>query len=212
MSRFAAAGHRVFYLSHEPRPSGEPYLARRLAANLYEVSLRGPRLTAYQGVLHADACEAFGGRVDDVAARQVNRRGRGNRPGAALVARGEANRRAVGWPVVYDCMDCHVGFATNHPMVADQERELLCQARLVVASSVPLEVAARRHNGNVLLVRNACDYAHFAGVKSRPRGPRPVIGYFGAIADWFDADLSRTWRNGGRIGISLSSVRRLPGT
>src|SRR5207244_6589271 len=86
-------------------------------------------------------------------------------------------------------MDDHAGFSTNHALMVEEERALLAGADLVVASSAPLEADSRRANRNVLLLRNACDYDHFAKVGPRPRGPRPVVGYYGAIGDWVDADL-----------------------
>ncbi|MBW3534521.1 MAG: hypothetical protein KY453_04795, partial [Gemmatimonadetes bacterium] len=47
--------------------------------------------------------------------------------------------------------------------------------------------------GDVVLVRNGCEFDHFAAPQQSPpfeRKPgRPVVGYYGAIADWFDADL-----------------------
>jgi hypothetical protein len=40
-----------------------------------------------------------------------------------------------------------------------------------------------------VLVRNAADVAFFAeGFVDRPPGERPVVGYFGAIADWFNIE------------------------
>ena len=53
----------------------------------------------------------------------------------------------------------------------------------------------------------SCEYDHFAKVQTRERGERTVIGYYGAIADWFDTDLVRTWRRDIRSGTSLWSVR-----
>jgi len=90
---------------------------------------------------------------------------------------------------VYDCMDHHAGFANSHPLMEEQEEELRSRADLVVASSAALETKARKLNRNVLLVRNGCDYDHFARAAKKRSGTRPVIGYYGAIAEWFDADL-----------------------
>ena len=94
------------------------------------------------------------------------------------------------WPVVYDCMDHHAGFASNHADMLIEEKKLLASADLVLASSLLLEREARRHNSRALLLRNACDYEHFAAAAG-PVAPRqhPVIGYYGAIAEWFDSDL-----------------------
>jgi len=60
-----------------------------------------------------------------------------------------------------------------------------------------LQTHAQQANQNVLLVRNACDYDHFAHVRTasgsdranQTSNERPVIGYYGAIADWFDSKL-----------------------
>jgi glycosyltransferase involved in cell wall biosynthesis len=189
MSRFAAAGHRVFYLSHEFRNSGDPCVERRLAGNLYEVSLRGPRFKLHQGVLDEDACEAL-----FVSLSALHRR-RSLDAAIAMVQLAFwwplVNLAATSfqWPVIYDCMDYHAGFSTSHPLSLDQERELLSQANLVVASSATLEAAALQHNRNVLLIRNGCEYTHFSKVPYKPPAAQPVIGYYGAIAEWFDADL-----------------------
>src|SRR5437763_3041915 len=91
-------------------------------------------------------------------------------------------------------MDHHASFSTNEQAMVDQEPELLSAADLVVVSSDALQTHAQQANQNVLLVRNACDYDHFARVSVRTasgsdRPKRPLIGYYGAIADWFDSDL-----------------------
>ncbi|HEY7862934.1 MAG TPA: glycosyltransferase, partial [Thermoanaerobaculia bacterium] len=95
------------------------------------------------------------------------------------------------WPVVYDLMDLHSGFSSNTEEMLREEQELLETADLVLASSAVLEEQARRHNARVLPLKNACEYDRFAGATAPPgdtRG-RPVVGYYGAISDWFDTGL-----------------------
>jgi glycosyltransferase involved in cell wall biosynthesis len=88
--------------------------------------------------------------------------------------------------VIYDCMDLIGGF-TNEVRDAN-EVQLMKNADLVVVTSAMLEREARQHAKNVLLLRNGCDYEHFA--RTLPAdNPRPVVGYYGAISDWFDAEL-----------------------
>jgi glycosyltransferase involved in cell wall biosynthesis len=189
MSRFAAAGHRVFYVSQVFRASGRPCRTRRLATRLYEVSLRGPGLNVYEDALHSEACEQLRRGLETLRLQQSLQ------AAVALVqlpfwwplARQAAI--AFAWPVVYDCMDHHAGFSTNHRRMLRQEREMLRRADLVVTSSAVLQAKARRYNRNVLLLRNGCDYVHFAKGALQPRPGRPVIGYFGAIAEWFDTEL-----------------------
>jgi hypothetical protein len=189
MRQFAAAGHRVFYVSHQFRKSGEPYALRQMAENLWEVALRGPRFNVHEGVLDDESCEAL------LASLSALRQDRTLGATASIVQLPfwwplvKQAAEVFKWPVVYDCMDYQAGFSTSHPLAVDQERELFARVRLVVTASAWLEAHARRYNRNVLLVRNACDYEHFAKVPPRVRGARPVIGYYGAIAEWFDSDL-----------------------
>ena len=190
MSRFAEAGHRVFYVSLQFRRSGPPWQLVEKRPNVYEISLLGPHVNVYRQPLRA------AGRDLLFASLDAARRDLSISLSAICVqlpfwwplARRLHEER--GWPIFYDCMDHHAGFSTNRGKMLEQERELLRGAGLVVASSRSLEEAARRENGNVLLLRNACDYEHFAGAfRPGPHGDRPVVGYYGAIADWFDADL-----------------------
>src|SRR5581483_5459965 len=89
------------------------------------------------------------------------------------------SRARFSWPVIYDCMDYHAGFSTNRQEMLGVEDELLRSADLVIASSAFLEAEARKHTDKVLLVRNACDYDHFA-VAGQTSKARPVVGYYGA--------------------------------
>jgi polysaccharide pyruvyl transferase CsaB len=188
MKRFAEAGHRVFYIAQRFRSDGPPWEITPKLPNLYEVTLRAPEKNVYKDRLGpADADTLF-------EALDALRRDRSlgatasivQLPFWAPVARRFRDERA--WPLVYDLMDHHAGFSSNEPAMLEEERGLLVSADLVLASSAFLEENARRLNERVLRLPNACDYDHFASV-SAPRNARPVVGYYGAISDWFDAGL-----------------------
>ncbi len=189
-TRFARHGHRVFYLSTRfRRLFGPTYKARRMAENVEEVSLRGPKRHVYTDLLDDTALERLFAGVDQL------RRERRIESAVVMVQLpfwtplAERLRERFGWRIVYDCMDHHAGFSSNAtPMVAEEER-LLAGADLVLASSQGLLAFCRERTEHVLLLPNACDYEHFSRVKPRPGKERPVIGYYGAIADWFDSNL-----------------------
>lgn len=89
--------------------------------------------------------------------------------------------------LIYDCMDDISAFTTesrNHP-----EHALMADSELVIVTSSRLEQQARTHAERVAVVRNGCDYEHFAATPPRPDGARKVAGYYGAISDWFDVEL-----------------------
>lgn len=219
MSRFAAAGHRVFYVSQTFRSSGEPYTIEQKRSCIYEVSLRGPSLNVYTDRLDRESCDEL------FTSLNALRRELAVGAAAAFVQLpfwwplAKYARDEFAWSTIYDCMDYHAGFSTNRNKMLDQEEELLQSADLVIVSSAFLENEARRHNSRVVLARNACDYEHFAKATT-PENARPVVGYYGAIADWFDADLvadlaqrRRDWDFllvGSTFSADLSRLSKLP--
>ncbi|MBL8735709.1 MAG: glycosyltransferase [Planctomycetes bacterium] len=190
----ARRGHRVFYVAPNPVLVPKPgFSIERVDAALpiHQIRLHAPAMVSiYAGTPPPGVRDALAMGLRALLAHV------GVGPNVALVDH-------PGWValarlvprshLVYDCMDDHHGFATaNAALVADEQR-LLAEARLVVVSSSALENAMRRARSDVPLamVRNACDPRHFAGARKQAPTPRPVVGYFGAIAEWFDVRLFR---------------------
>jgi glycosyltransferase involved in cell wall biosynthesis len=101
--------------------------------------------------------------------------------------------------LIYYCVDEYAAFSgVASSSLAAMETELLRKADLVIASSDRLYQAKRRHNPRTALVRHGVDWSHFRGAlhprtevpAEIARLPRPVLGYFGLIADdWVDVEL-----------------------
>jgi GT2 family glycosyltransferase/glycosyltransferase involved in cell wall biosynthesis len=94
--------------------------------------------------------------------------------------------------LVYDCMDHHAGFADNSSDIEQEEARLAERADLTVVTSDWLHREMSRGARRVATVRNACEYEFFAthpGKSCKGKDGRQVIGYYGAIADWFDVGL-----------------------
>jgi len=97
--------------------------------------------------------------------------------------------------LVYDCMDHHEGFDSDHYNLQSLETRLLQTADCVVTTSTWLDEVIKPYASNSVLIRNAGDYEHFSTYPvSCYRDPdgKKVIGYYGAIAEWFDIDLVET--------------------
>ncbi|MEG2029346.1 MAG: glycosyltransferase [Janthinobacterium sp.] len=94
--------------------------------------------------------------------------------------------------VVYDCMDHHEGFGNTAEAVLQLERALMRNADLTITTSAWLDQIVATHTAHRALVRNAGEFSHFAREPDtlyvEPQGRR-IIGYYGAIAEWFDLDL-----------------------
>jgi glycosyltransferase involved in cell wall biosynthesis len=77
-------------------------------------------------------------------------------------------------------------------------RELAGKVDLVLATNDELRASLSGHNENTFVVQNGCDLEHYIGGGREPsaqsriidieRLPRPIIGYMGDIAPWFDIE------------------------
>ncbi|WP_429140917.1 glycosyltransferase [Aeromonas veronii] len=92
--------------------------------------------------------------------------------------------------IVYDCMDHHAGFENNDVAMLNEEDLLLNSADLVITTSQRLSDIISEKVDNVI-IRNGAEVGYFS---KEPKEVylsknRPVVGYYGAIAEWFDIDL-----------------------
>jgi hypothetical protein len=186
----ADAGLRVFYVSitfDGADRAGRFRIIDSPHPGVCEVRLRvesDPAASIYAG-LSASVVSDLWAALDELAASV------GLHSPAVVVDHPAWGPVACGIPgatVVYDCLDLATGFANAAPTVASAEEWLVEQADLVVTASKPLaqHISGRRDS---VIVRNAAEIAHFAAAGApAPANPRPVIGYIGAIAEWFEID------------------------
>jgi GT2 family glycosyltransferase/glycosyltransferase involved in cell wall biosynthesis len=193
MTQFARDDHRVFYVQQNFRATGPAYKIIQKAPNLFEVSLRGPQVNVYRDLLSEKESHALLSSLDDL------RRDYGISTALSCVQLpfweplARLSRSKFSWPILYDCMDFHAGFSSDHYNLLTAEVSLLSQADQVVVSSTTLQEYAAPYNSKIELIRNGCDYEHFSRATqaetNRDKQVRPVVGYYGAIAEWFDVEL-----------------------
>jgi glycosyltransferase involved in cell wall biosynthesis len=99
--------------------------------------------------------------------------------------------------VVYHCVDEFSAFSdTNRRHIAELEVRLLKKADLVITSAERLRESKAKVNPNTVLVRHGVDYQHFVRAcdpatelpEDIAKLPRPIIGFFGLMADWVDQE------------------------
>ena len=225
--QFAEQGHRVFYLATARflPPGGPAWETAAKGRNLAELALRCPRdLDIYGRLPTANDLEA----LTDSLAAFARDAGVGdaickvdNPSWAPLALR---LRERFGWPIVYDCMDEWTSFPGFSRAVTNGE------AAFVRAADVTLVASGRLHEKwqgiapSLHLVRNGVDGAHYerhCRANSLLQGlPRPILGYYGALASWVDVDLlgeiARRFPRaslvlaGGHFDVDLSPLRALP--
>jgi glycosyltransferase involved in cell wall biosynthesis len=193
-AEFARAGHRVFWISPSRRAI-QRYEARPLMENLWEIRLGGVIPDLYAGELEETGVEQLcqclaelyedAGMTASCAILQLPFW----RPLAIQI------RSRFGTRLIYDCMDKWAAFPGFGDFNRRQETALWKDADLLVVTAQSLGENARKAGVTPVVIPNAVDYSFV----SKPRAgnmlqeyKRPIIGYIGAIAEWFDYKLFHT--------------------
>lgn len=122
--------------------------------------------------------------------------------------------------LVYDCLDHHAGFHDQpNPRLIEAERKLIEASDAVAATSEGLAEDIRKSR-SCHLIRNGCEYMRFSQISRVKSAIRPIIGYVGAVSEWFDGQLlfeaalaKPEWQfdvYGATVGADISRARALP--
>jgi glycosyltransferase involved in cell wall biosynthesis len=189
----AQLGHRSLYVNphlgrqfETTRLSDPRHRISLLEPNLVELHVRLPR----EPVFHHRMLDA--GESRTVAAAVTEGLGAASPAGAVQIlslpiwldAAIELRTR-YGWRIVYDCHDLLSGFSNMAPQIVAAEERVFGEADRIVFSSETLLRRHERWSGKAVLVRNGVDAARFAA-ETPPGDSARVVGYVGAIEEWFD--------------------------
>jgi len=130
--------------------------------------------------------------------------------------------------LIYQCVDEYTAFTgVSGEVMAEFENKLLRMADLAIVTSERLLQSRSRVNPRTVLVRHGVDFQNFSRALD-PRTvvpgdiaqlPRPVIGFFGLVADWVDVDLmaevAKHFAHGslvilGKVTTDVSVLESLP--
>jgi glycosyltransferase involved in cell wall biosynthesis/SAM-dependent methyltransferase len=189
LSKFANNGHRIFYLTVNLYSENTPYSVTNITDNIFEVKLNCIRhFNIYNDILDKETTEslllssqkmqeeleisAFSFIVFPSWARLVL-----------------ALKQKYGWPIIYDCLDDYYGFGNVNKARIDEELNLFRNSDLVLTTSSFLYKKARKITDKTLYIPNAGEFDHFKQPTHNDllkNIKKPIAGYYGAIADWFD--------------------------
>jgi GT2 family glycosyltransferase/glycosyltransferase involved in cell wall biosynthesis len=193
--QFAGNGHRVFYIAAAGHDAGSGRFFDKtlVAENVFQVRF-APELSFdhYSGVLGGQRLAAFITAFDALAREEriADAVLHVHLPSWTDLALALRQRHL--WRVIYDCMDDWDGFPLIASEVHTAESTLIAEADCVVATGSVIYDKRRGDARRCEIVRNGVDAAlFFERCRPNPRFSfdHPVIGYYGAIAEWIDLDL-----------------------
>jgi hypothetical protein len=132
-------------------------------------------------------------------------------PASAEVA-GTLNERML----VYHCVDEYSEFTgTDKTALLNLERHLIEKSDCVIVCSDRLLQNKRKYNDKTFLVTHGVDVEHFrnacdpdTAIPAEMKHIRkPIVGFFGLIADWLTSAWFGSWQNLGRTGALCFSAR-----
>lgn len=194
-SHLADAGHRIFYIRTSFCKGSQPRI-KRLEKNIYLVQLsNGDSSTLFNTYLTDEDISVMESSLQllrdifliNSATMLVDL------PFWAGLT--TCLQSKFGWKLVYDCMDLHLGFSNHSYQAKLDEENLINNSDLVIATSQYLLDHISKQSSNCIVVSNGTDFEFFHQAKDPipceqlDEIPKPIIGYYGAIADWFDTNL-----------------------
>jgi glycosyltransferase involved in cell wall biosynthesis len=144
-------------------------------------------------------------------------------PAAAIVA-GTLSEEQV----IYHCVDEYSAFTgVDATALRNLEQQLLRKASLVIVSADRLFSPRAAMNPRTVVVKHGVDFSHFRRAlepATTPPAdisalPKPILGFFGLVADWIDIELlaetAKRFAKGslvivGKITTDVSALRDLP--
>ena len=187
MSRILAEnGYQVLYLKTNINNKKLEY--NEISKNLYEISLEfdiNRRINTYQNHLNNSEIEILKksikklGKVfnfDFFISVIVN-------PFWYQVIKNISNTA-----IIFDSCDYTPGFNNIAKELLDNEKELLNSNEHIMFTSNILKSLHNYNKVNFEIIRNGCDFEYFNNI-SKNKNEKKVVGYYGAISDWFNVDL-----------------------
>jgi glycosyltransferase involved in cell wall biosynthesis len=144
-------------------------------------------------------------------------------PAAAVIA-GQLDEDLL----LYHCVDEYTAFSgVAAQAIGELEEQLLRQADAVIVSADRLYESKVKSNSRTVVVRHGVDFSHFRQALSPELAlppelaslPRPIIGFFGLVADWVDtelmAEVARRFPGGslvvlGKATTDVTELKQLP--
>ncbi|MBS1788735.1 MAG: glycosyltransferase [Acidobacteria bacterium] len=197
MSQFAAHGHRVFYLSiskFRSRYARPRFAVRQIADNIFEVEVSARySLDIFHEVIEGKDKELVLESLDELRRTYSINEAISYVMIPSWCETALETQQQWNWRVIYDCMDEWENFPGIKPASLEAETRLVEECDLLVVTAQRLLEKWQSRAKPTVLARNAADYEFYAA-RCQPNSllpdvQHPVVGYFGAIADWFDVDL-----------------------
>ena len=191
MSKFAEAGHRIFYLTVNLRKLDKAYEIKQIKDNIFQLEFNcGKFFDIYKDTFSKSDIDFIINSIES-AQKELNLDAISFVQFPTWEPLVLELEKKYGYGIVFDCLDDFTGFSNVTKERKKEEKILIKESDMVIATSAYLLKKVLKESSKSLFLPNAGEYQHFSKNTENllKDYKKPIIGYFGAIADWFDSDL-----------------------
>lgn len=192
LEKFAKKGHRVFYVAPNCKTLERAYEIIKIKNNIYQVtfSLR------YYFDIYQDEFDVSA--TSELLKKFKKFKTDLNIDGICFVQFPSWEplvlelRNLFNYKIIFDVLDDFTNFPNISSKRKNEEKLLLQKSDLSVTTSSLLTKKAKDFSKNTIFIPNAGEFSHFNNpfnTNSLKEYKKPIVGYFGSIAEWFDIDL-----------------------
>lgn len=190
---FSKAGNTVFYVNPTVEYSSgfqdEVYVEQ--IESVWVCTIR----SSFRGKSWYIGVEGFPQQIAESVAKQIEDQVSRKAYGSAILLVQQPSwwpivERMQGNQIVFDCMDLHAGFADIDPLNVSLESLLDTSSDQIIVTSEFLATSKSSQLSDLKplkVIRNAVDVNRFS--VSPKAKQKNIVGYFGALAEWFDIEL-----------------------
>lgn len=184
---FAKNGHRVFYINANYHQGNS---LKQINENLYLINLSNDMASAIYETDWLSNIDKLKEQIDNLLYEYCIRDAITIVDYPNWIHAAEYLREKYGFKIVTDYMDDFTGFLNPaEKLIKKNCINLLKSSDIVIPSSQFLYDIAIKYNENVEIVRNGTEFKHFNNaIRYNSKKDKKVIGYYGAVAHWFDID------------------------
>ena len=191
LKHFSTNGHRVFYLTTTPRTLKKPFEIKPIENNIYEIELNSP---GYFDIYKDKFDESLV--LSLIKSFEIMKKELKLDP-ICLVQFPTWSpfviqlKKKFGFKIVFDVLDDFHNFPNVIKERKNEEELLVKNSDLIIVTSSSLLSRVKNSKTKTLFLPNAGEYNHFSKLTTNDvlKYKKPIVGYFGSIAEWFDTDL-----------------------
>jgi GT2 family glycosyltransferase len=197
-TELAKLGYRVFFIDHEfipqliSRKGFQAIETEKINQNLYRIKIS----SSSKHFIYNDFCTPKDVKIMLGSIRSLIKEAKILNPVAIIEHPFWTDlAKKLAMPLIYDCMDNHSGFSETSKENIFKEKELANITKFNISSSnFLLDHLKKLGSKNNILINNGVNSADFSKKKylipfDIANISRPIIGYYGALSDWFDTTL-----------------------